>query len=300
MSDIGTSGQLIVDLIELDKGADEPFVRIEGYAYVGVMEHPSTGLMSLAIIKPGGSRRQFIEVGQIIAITVGGLRHELEVPPERGKVRGQEIVRLIEGQFSEDWAFDYFDPESPKYYGYSRLESLALQGVYRDWISLDLDLDTKLTKRVQIEYDGRDGETVRIIKPISVGGKLTFDPPNFIITEMNARCELRKATRTFLMASIGQEVVDAETGEIVGKQVWAQSLPLETQALNDLLKCQREFGERFGKRRIGSEAVRPITPEPKSRMDEAAMAVAGKSTGCLMVLLGPIGLIIGCGGWFMS
>ena len=84
--------------------------------YVCVGPRKSDGFTCLTIEPPQGGRRHNIYVGSVYAITIRGRRHVLETPWERWRIRAQEIVKLIVGHFTEDWAAEYFDPASPKYF----------------------------------------------------------------------------------------------------------------------------------------------------------------------------------------
>ncbi|WP_337137678.1 hypothetical protein [Sphingomonas aquatica] len=93
-----------------------PTVTKKDQIYRGVQERASDGIMCLGITALGGERRHNIEVSDVVSIVIAGERHHLKVPRARWKLRAQEIVKIVEGQFSEGWAADYFDPQSPRFY----------------------------------------------------------------------------------------------------------------------------------------------------------------------------------------
>ncbi len=122
MTDAGAGrpavGVAVLDLVEYFPPGMLSGPRIEKrhQIYYGAGPRRSDGMHCLSIMSPGGERRHNIEVGSLVAITFGGQRHLLNVPPERFRIRSQELVRIVEGDFSEEWARPYFDPGSPKYY----------------------------------------------------------------------------------------------------------------------------------------------------------------------------------------
>lgn len=109
---------LVIDLVEYDPLAAVDRVAVKrDQLYLGVRERKGDGITCLGIRNRGAERGHNIEVGLVLALTVRGQRHVLATPPGRYRIRSQEIVRIVEGQFSEDWAAPYFDPSSPKFWG---------------------------------------------------------------------------------------------------------------------------------------------------------------------------------------
>lgn len=106
----------LIDVEYLAGGNRFEFVRKRGRTYKGIIRHRDGGITCLAIRAPAGTRNHYIEVGNVYAITRDGTRHVLETPNGRWKLRAQEIHKLLDGNFSEDWAADYFDPASPLYF----------------------------------------------------------------------------------------------------------------------------------------------------------------------------------------
>lgn len=110
---------IILDEVEYFPGGDTAHVPTrtkQGQIYLGVGERASDGMTCLAIQTPGATRRHNIEVSSVRSVTIDGTCHVLDTPPVRWRIRAQELIYLIEGSFSEPWAADYFDPNSPKYY----------------------------------------------------------------------------------------------------------------------------------------------------------------------------------------
>lgn len=95
---------------------DGPTTTKTEQLYCGVVERKSDGITCLAVRAPEGERRHHIEVGAVHAISLYGQRHVLETPAVRYRIRAQEIIRLAEGEFSEEWARSYFDPHSPDFW----------------------------------------------------------------------------------------------------------------------------------------------------------------------------------------
>jgi len=81
--------------------------------YQGVIERASDGFTVLSL---GGRKRVHnVQVGEVYAITFRGVRHVLQTPPERWRIRSAEIRRIVEG-FTEEWAEPYFDITSSQHF----------------------------------------------------------------------------------------------------------------------------------------------------------------------------------------
>lgn len=87
-----------------------------GVTYHGVGPRKSDGYTVLSIQRPGSSKKQNIEVGDVVAIIIGGTRHEINITPDRWQLRAVELARLIEGIPIPDWAVPYFDPDNEKFH----------------------------------------------------------------------------------------------------------------------------------------------------------------------------------------
>lgn len=108
---------LILDSVEYEPNTRaDKIVRKHEQHYCGVHSRASDGMTCLAIRAKNGRRVHNIEVGQLHAITLEGKRHVFQTPWARWRIRAQEVVKVIEGDFSEDWAREYFDPTNARFY----------------------------------------------------------------------------------------------------------------------------------------------------------------------------------------
>jgi hypothetical protein len=226
------------------------------------------------------------------AITIRGQRHELVVEPHQGRVRGQEIVRIVEGRFSEPWAAEYFDPQSAKFHGYSQIEASALTSLKTGRSRVTLKLKSNEGVRVQILYKDGNGETTeRVIIPLAVEGVLTFEPIHLLVDTVEARCELRKAVRSFRIDRI-EEVMQIETGELLDKSKWIECLPINTEPAAELLKHREKFIQLFGVS-IQERRQAQAMPSHSFHGDKENVDVYAETRGDRTRKLGPV--IIGLG-----
>ena len=114
-----------IDVEYYGRGRSERVQRKEYQLYLGVEENPSSGMTCLVIKdvlndQGGYGRRHFIEVGSVYAIALttnisAWDRYVLRTPPGNWKIRAQEIKLIVEGKV-DDWAKEYFDPNSDKFF----------------------------------------------------------------------------------------------------------------------------------------------------------------------------------------
>ena len=127
--------QQLIDIEDMPNGGKLEYVRKRGQIYIAVGPRSSDGFTVLKIRSPGASKNHNIEVGAVYAVTVGGRRHVLETPNGRWKLRAQELRHLL-GEPIEDWAVEYFNSASPKYFkrasDYVPEIDASLEAAFRD------------------------------------------------------------------------------------------------------------------------------------------------------------------------
>jgi hypothetical protein len=95
--------QKFIDVEYIPNSGILHIVKKLGQEYHGVVTRPSDGFTCLALCSAGASRKHYIEVSRVEAITVNGRRQLLTTDPDRWRTRAEEIRYLVDGQCA-DWA----------------------------------------------------------------------------------------------------------------------------------------------------------------------------------------------------
>lgn len=87
----------IVDMIEYRRAGGAAFLSIAGVYYDQIVEHAATGRICFVGRLLPDPRRIYIDIAQIKAVTLDGIRHVLQVPAYRRRARGVELLQLLDG-----------------------------------------------------------------------------------------------------------------------------------------------------------------------------------------------------------
>jgi len=212
-----------IDLIEMRSKSDPTKItRKLNWSFKKIMLRP----WPLLIVEKNGTEN-FLEAERVASITIGGDRHELPAG-----VSADAAAKAIEKIFDAPAVRNWSHLVSPDFTEDTVCDERKT--------NLTVPIVGGEARRSYITYrDAKGQASGRVIVPLAVQGRISLGPRSFSVTHIDARCETKKAKRTFRVDRI-EEIADFETGEVMTLTTWASRLNLdETEIARGLQIAER-------------------------------------------------------------
>ena len=189
------SDEIIIDRVEYYTRYGDDLAHKDNQIFCGIEDRKSDGVTCLSLRSREASRRHNIEVGYVIAITMGGNRLVVETPVRRWRIRAAEIARII-----------------------ARPDAAGIGGKsVSDEDVIEVVLPAEARARANIRYVDANGfRSERTIRALRVTFFPSYRLRRIVPLDVIAFCEWKRAERDFIFEQI-LEMSDPETGKFLNR-----------------------------------------------------------------------------------